>query len=578
MFKTSDTSPAKSDLHAAPGTDLGDLARLAIEIGASAVAAEADAVARRVAEGRFYVACVGQFKRGKSTLLNALAGSEVLPAGVLPVTSVPTIVRFGERLGARVRFASGSWRDIPPEDLAAYVSEERNSENKIGVEAVEVFVPSPLLSSGMCLVDTPGIGSVFARNTMTTREFVPHVDAAIVVLGADPPISGEELSLVEEVSRHVENLFFVLNKADRLPADESNEAARFAERVLKERLGARASPLLMVSATERLLSGPTRDWEKLESSLDRLARESGASLVRAAEERAITRFLERLLAEIDEQRDALVRPVSESEKRIGSLSASVAETGRSMADLGYLLMAEVDRLTKKFGEDREGFLSSAREPAERELIREIDAGVSEASGRPLRARARDSAAAIARRHLDAWLVSEQPAAEALYRGAAERFLALGNEFLRRFLKSGELGPKTFPAELGLEVGFRAKSGLFYTELLAVAQPSLLSWALDRVRTPGTLRRAVGRDAAAYLERLLSSNSARIQNDLIERVRESRRRLEAEIRARLSDAVRSATRALEQAKERRAEGDASVAAELRRLQEWRLRAQQIGAAG
>jgi hypothetical protein len=578
VFKTSDTSPANSDLHAAPGADLSDLARLAIEIGASAVAAEADAVARRVAEGRFYVACVGQFKRGKSTLLNALAGSEVLPAGVLPVTSVPTIVRFGERLGARVRFASGSWRDIPPEDLAAYVSEERNSENKIGVEAVEVFVPSPLLSSGMCLVDTPGIGSVFAGNTMTTREFVPHVDAAIVVLGADPPISGEELSLVEEVSRHVENLFFVLNKADRLPADESNEAARFAERVLKERLGARASPLLMVSATERLLSGPTRDWEKLESSLDRLAGESGASLVRAAEERAITRFLERLLAEIDEQRDALVRPVSESEKRIGSLSASVAEAGRSMADLGYLLMAEVDRLTKKFGEDREGFLSSAREPAERELIREIDAGVSEASGRPLRARARDSAAAIARRHLDAWLASEQPAAEALYRGAAERFLALGNEFLRRFLKSGELGPEALPSGLGHEAGFRAKSGLFYTELLAVAQPSLLSWALDRVRTPGTLRRAVGRDAAAYLERLLSSNSARIQNDLIERVRESRRRLEAEIRSRLSEAVQSAVSALERAKARHAEGEASVAAELGRLDGLRRSAQQIGAAG
>ena len=65
MFKTSDTSPAKSDLQA-PGADLGDVARLAVEIGASDVASEADAVARRVAEGRFYVACVGQFKRGKS--------------------------------------------------------------------------------------------------------------------------------------------------------------------------------------------------------------------------------------------------------------------------------------------------------------------------------------------------------------------------------------------------------------------------------------------------------------------------------------------------------------------------------
>ncbi|MGZ5428610.1 MAG: dynamin family protein, partial [Thermoanaerobaculia bacterium] len=560
---------------APPAVGLRDLARLAPEAGAPRIASEATAVSERIAEGRFYVACVGQFKRGKSSLLNALAGSAVLPVGVLPVTSVATVLRWGERLGARVRFAGGSWRDIRPEVLAAYVAEENNSENKIGVEAVEVFVPSPLLSSGMCLVDTPGIGSVFAGNTMTTREFVPHVDAAIVVLGADPPISGEELALVEEVSRHVEDLFFVLNKADRLPADESNQAARFTERVLKERLGERAAPLLMVSATERLHSGPTRDWEKLESSLDRLARESGASLVRDADQRAIKRFLERLIAEIDEQRDALVRPVAESEKRIGSLSASVAEAERSMADLGYLLMAEVDRLTKKFGEDREKFLSAALESAERELIRQINAGASETSLRPLRTRVREAAAAIARRHLDAWLASEQPAAEALYRGAAERFLALGNEFLRRFVEHAELGPETFPAELGSEAGFRAKSRLFYTELLAVAQPSPLSWVMDRARAPEALRRAVGRDAAAYLERLRSSNSARIQNDLIERVRESRRRLEAEIRSRLSEAVRSAVSALERAKARHAEGEASVAAELGRLDGLRRSARRIG---
>ena len=558
-----------------PAAGLRDLARLASEASAFRIASDATAVSERIAEGRFYVACIGQFKRGKSSLLNALAGSAVLPVGVLPVTSVATVLRWGERLAARVRFAGGAWRAIRPEDLAAYVAEERNSENRLGVSAVEVFLPSPLLASGMCLVDTPGIGSVFAGNTMTTRELVPHVDAAIVVLGADPPISGEELSLVEEVSRHVENLFFVLNKADRLPAGEANEAARFTERVLKERLGGRASPVLMVSATERLFSGPARDWEKLESLLDRLARESGAPLVCAAEERAITRLLERLLAEIDERRDALVRPVAESEKRIGSLTASVAEAERSMADLGYLLMAEVDRLTVKLGEDRETFLSSAREPAERELTLELDAGVSEASGRLLRARARDSAAAIARRRLDTWLACEQPAAEALYRGAAERFLALGNEFLRRFVEHAELGLETFPAALGPEAGFRAKSRLFYSELLAVAQPSLLSWVLDRVRTREALRRAVSRDVVAYLERLLSSNSARIQNDLIERVRESRRRLEAEIRSRLSEAVQSAVSALDRAKARHAEGEASVAAELERLDGLRRGAQGIG---
>ncbi|HVO52550.1 MAG TPA: dynamin family protein [Thermoanaerobaculia bacterium] len=573
MFNPSDTSPAKTDLQA-PGADLGDLARLAVEAGASEVASEAGAVARRVAEGRFYVACVGQFKRGKSTLLNALVGRSLLPAGVVPVTSVPTVLRFGDRMRARVRFREGAWRDIEVGLLAAYVAEENNSENRIGVEAVEVFVPSPLLSSGLCLVDTPGVGSILAANTEATRAFVPQVDAAIVVLGADPPISGEEMALVGEIAARVDRLLFVLNKADRLPPGESAEAARFTERALRERLGARASAPLLVSATEVLDAGPSRDWETLERSLSRMARESGADLVRGAERRALSRLASRLLDLLDERRDALVRPIAETERRLEALAAATADAGRSMGDLGYLLAAEVDRLSARLAADRETFLAAARVEAPRDLAEALDA-TGAAGARERRARALESAVAIARARLDLWLATEQPAAESLYRAAAERFLTLGNEFLRRFLASGEIGPESLPAGLGHEAGFRARSGLFYTDLLTVAQQSAWSWLADRVRSAGALRRAVERDTAAYLEHLLQVNSARVQNDLIERVRESRRRLEAEIRARLSEAVRSAASALERANARRAEGEASVAAELSRLQEWRLRARRIG---
>jgi GTP-binding protein EngB required for normal cell division len=577
VFKTPDTSLATSGVHTPPETDLTDLARLAAEIGASDVAAEADAVARRVAEGCFYVACVGQFKRGKSTLLNALVGRALLPVGVVPVTSVPTVLRFGEQPRARVRFREGTWRDIDVALLPAYVAEENNSENRMGVEAVEVFVPSALLSNGLCLVDTPGIGSILDGNTAATRAFVPRVDAAVVVLGADPPISREEMDLVEEIAAHVENLLFVLNKADRLPPGESAEAARFTEVALAKRLGGRASRLLLVSATEALARGPTRDWEKFERALGLMGRESGAHLVRKAERRAAARLGARIVGIFDEQRDALVRPIAETENRIESLSAATADAERSIADLGTLLAGEGDRLAARFTADREAFLATARAEAGRELVLALE-GLRSNGARERRARARDSAAGIARANLDLWLAAEQPVAESLYRAAAERFLLLGNEFLRRFLASGELGPEALPSGLGHEAGFRARSGLFYTELLAVAQPSLWPWLADCFRTRAALRRAVGRDAAAYLERLLSSNSARVQNDLIERVRESRRRLETEIRARLSEAVRSAKSALELAKARRAEGDASVAAELRRLEEWRLRAQRIGGAG
>jgi len=239
-------------------------------VGASDIATDAAALNERLAEGRFYVACVGQFKRGKSTLLNALIGQPLLPVGVVPITTAVTVVRFGDERHARV-CVGDRWREIAVDDIGAYVSEEQNPANEKGVSLLEVCVPHPLLASGMCLVDTPGIGSVITANTETTRAFVPHIDAALVVLGADPPISGEELNLIEEVSRGVPELIVVLTKADRYTETERREATAFARKVLAQRLG-KLLPVFEVSATERLATGgPTRDWDALEHALGTLA-------------------------------------------------------------------------------------------------------------------------------------------------------------------------------------------------------------------------------------------------------------------------------------------------------------------
>ena len=67
-------------------------------------------------------------------------------------------------------------------DLKEYVTEEHNPENQKGVDGAEVFIPSPLLSTGMCFVDTPGLGSVFTGNTAATHAFIPHIDAALVAV------------------------------------------------------------------------------------------------------------------------------------------------------------------------------------------------------------------------------------------------------------------------------------------------------------------------------------------------------------------------------------------------------------
>ena len=550
------------------------LAGMAGEAEAPDIAAEARAVAARVAEGLFYVVCLGEFKRGKSTLLNALVGREVLPAGVIPVTSAVTILRYGSATDARVRLSGGEVRHVAPAEIPDYVTEERNPENRRGLVAVEVFLPSPLLATGMCLVDTPGIGSVFAGNTAATRGFLPHVDAALVVLGADPPLSGDELALSEDAARSVHHLLFVLNKADRLPDAECTEASRFAERILASRLK-RPVSLLSVSAAERLRGdGPARDWDALVRSLEGLAHDSGADLVRSAAARAVRRLSQRLLHEIDELRGALLRPVEESERRLSSLEVALADAERALSDLGYLLAAEEDRIAAHVRADREAFLVRALQGAREELHRTLEALPDSPE---IRENAVEAARTIAHRTLSSWAEIVRPAAETLYREGTDHFVKLGNRFLARFLGADEPGLDGPEAELSRESGFRGRSRFQFTELLAVAEPAPFFTFFDRLRTRRRLLAAVARDADAYLERLLSSNSARVQNDLIDLVRESRRRLEAEIRTRLSQAVRSASAALDRARACRAEGEASVSAEVERLDALRRRVEAAGGA-
>lgn len=545
---------------------LGDLAEQA---GIPDVAADAGRLDERLAESRFYVACIGQFKRGKSTLINALLGEELLPVGVVPVTNLVTVIRHGPR-SARVRFAGSTWREIPPAELAQYVTEERNPRNTKNVAGLELFHPSPFLAHGLCLVDTPGVGSVFPTASAVTREFVPHIDACIVVVGGDPPLSGDEAALVECVAAEVREILVILNKADRLAATERNEAKSFTRRILSERLGRDIGPILEVSATERL-SGATheRDWPALLSRIESLANDAGSDLIAAAQQRGAARIADRLLHELDEQTGALTRPIEDSERRIDALKQCAAAAQRSMTDLSYLLDAEQARLNAVFADGRERFLALAIPQAKRELAHRFSTATA-LHGQALRRHGNALAQEIYREWVERWRSSEAPIAERLYREAAGRFVELVNGFLAKLADSGQAELARLPRSLDAEVGFRVRSGLFYTEMMTLTTRSPFAWLADLVRTSASVRTSAESSAAEYLDRLLAANTARIRSDFDERVLESRRRLEAEVRGLLREVHASAERALAAMRVRLACGEAAVQSELRRITELRVR--------
>jgi GTP-binding protein EngB required for normal cell division len=266
----------------------------------------------RIAEDAFELVVVGQFKRGKSSLMNAMVGRSLLPTGILPVTSVVTSLRYGPVVRAVIR-REGLAMDqpVPIDALGDYVSERGNPGNRKGVLGAEVEVPAPFLRRGLRFVDTPGIGSAHEHNTAATLAFLPQADAAIFVTGADGPLSDVELAFLDAVRQHVRKLFFVLNKVDLVGDAEREEVAAYTRRLIAGRLGVDAIPLFPVSAVRALASNgadpgalAASGLPELESALAVfLDHERRGALLVAALDRTI-RLIEEVLAATGPSQDA----------------------------------------------------------------------------------------------------------------------------------------------------------------------------------------------------------------------------------------------------------------------------------
>ena len=142
----------------------------------------------KIENQKITISVIGQFKRGKSMLVNSILGDKILPIGIVPVTAVVTTIEYGEK-AATVRFDNGIIKEIPFEDMAEYINEQSNTDNHLGVRQVAVYSPSDFLQGGITLVDTPGVGSVHQKNTDEAYAFVKESDAVIFMLSVDSPIN-----------------------------------------------------------------------------------------------------------------------------------------------------------------------------------------------------------------------------------------------------------------------------------------------------------------------------------------------------------------------------------------------------
>jgi hypothetical protein len=160
---------------------------------------------------------VGEFKQGKSSLVNALLGQGVCPVDDDIATSANTFVRYAERPQVLVhRRVEGKAivEEVPPASLPDFVTEGGNPENARQVERVEIGLPNPLLADGLVLVDMPGVGGLGAGLAASTLAFLPFADGLVFVSDATSELSAPERAFLGDAVARCPTVVMALTKTD----------------------------------------------------------------------------------------------------------------------------------------------------------------------------------------------------------------------------------------------------------------------------------------------------------------------------------------------------------------------------
>ena len=221
----------------------------------------------RLENKKITIAVIGQFKRGKTTLINTILGRPLLPVGIVPITAAITRIEYAEapaggqseaRDHATVYFSNGLSEAVPAEDLHAYISEQENHDNERGVAEVELLTDADFLKDGLTLVDTPGVGSVHENNSKSAVDFARESDGVVFMLSVDSPVNQIEVDFLRKVKQFAGKFYFVVNKIDRVDEEELAEYMEYCGALLRsimEMDGEEAENLKLIPVSARKGTG-----------------------------------------------------------------------------------------------------------------------------------------------------------------------------------------------------------------------------------------------------------------------------------------------------------------------------------
>jgi small GTP-binding protein len=303
---------------------------------------------RKLKKSHFNLSVLGQFKRGKSTLINALLGEDILPTGVLPLTAIITSLHYSENKRAEVIFNNGETKTINYKDIYQYVTEKENPQNCKEIKEVDIYYPSPLLKKGVILVDTPGIGSIYKNNTEITENYLHRADAVIFVLAVDPPMTEKEMDFLDEVKTIANKVIFVLNKIDIVSENDLKQIIDFSKKAIEDRLDIKKSELEFypISAEEMKEEAKSKkgETEGFIDALEKMIIKQKGKIIISSVNDKLMYIKEHLLFNIELEIKILDEPLANLEEKVKKLYEKLEKIKTRKKQVVYLFKGEIEEI------------------------------------------------------------------------------------------------------------------------------------------------------------------------------------------------------------------------------------------
>jgi len=332
------------------------------------LAARLAGVRRTLADPAVHIVVAGEFKQGKSSLVNALIGANVCPVDDDVATAVPTYVRFGQQVQAALLFDGDPPRREPIEldDVRRYVAEadrlgnapaegnSRGGETRARPAGVEVRLPRNLLGSGLVLVDTPGVGGLGSAHGAASLAAISSANAVVFVTDASQELTRSELDFLSQARHLCPTVVCVITKTDFYPAwrrirelDEQHLRGRVDVPVITVSSALRSRA---VSANDTALNAESGFADLLRfvseqvggGAANRMAAEASAEVVAACDQISAQFEAERAALADPEAAQRVIDGLNATKDRVEALRTAAAKWSQTLTDGIADLNSDID--------------------------------------------------------------------------------------------------------------------------------------------------------------------------------------------------------------------------------------------